>query len=207
MDVEECENTLEYWKEKYESLNEEFNEFQTDSQILEEELEKELKETKQELANLNQKYSMFQFDANNHKDRLEQDLASKHEKIEKLEQLNLELSKKDEYQVQAIRQLEQNLDDLERNNRNTLATISTLENQLADEIERNALLEADMDRQTELEAECQRLRDQARDINHELLRVKKKRDSKLDHPMARSRNESLNTSQKSNSPSIGFWVV
>merc|ERR1712157_197455 len=163
MDTDEID-----WKERYSELESEFNEFQDESKMLEEEMEKELNETKEQLKKVNDQFLRLKNDHENSQDRLTTQVRNLQEKTAKLESSNNDLINKDLFNQSAIRKLEQSVDDLDRAKRQALATICTLENQLADELERNALLEADMDQQKELEAECQRLREQAKDLSDDL---------------------------------------
>lgn len=164
------------WQERYSELENEFNEFQDESKMLEEEMEKELTETKEEFKKLNNKYLRLTNDHEESQNRLSKQVKELQDKVSRLEKNNHDLTNKDLFSQSAIRKLEQSVDDLDRAKRQALATICTLENQLADELERNALLEADMDQQKELEVECQRLREQARDLSDDLARQREKQE-------------------------------
>ena len=171
MDTDEID-----WKERYSELESEFNEFQDESKMLEEEMEKELNETKEQLKKITDQFLRLKNDHENSQDRLTTQVRNLQEKTAKLESSNNDLINKDLFNQSVIRKLEQSVDDLDRAKRQALATICTLENQLADELERNALLEADMDQQKELEVECQRLREQAKDLSDDLARQREKQE-------------------------------
>lgn len=65
-------------------------------------------------------------------------------------------------QKQYIRQLEQVNDDLERSNRNALASVEDIEDRLNQVLEKNALLEVELYEKEELNVRVQRLKDEVR---------------------------------------------
>ena len=67
-----------------------------------------------------------------------------------------------------IRELEQKNDDLERTNRCAMFSLGDFESKLNDALERNAILESELDEKDELAETVQRLRDEARDLKQEL---------------------------------------
>lgn len=67
-----------------------------------------------------------------------------------------------------VRELEQTNDDLERTKRNTVQSLDDFESRLNQEMERNALLEHELDEKDTLHAMVQRLKDETRDLRHEL---------------------------------------
>jgi len=71
-----------------------------------------------------------------------------------------------------VRQLEQKNDDLEKHYRASQASIDDFEAQLNGVIERNVLLESELDEKEHLKALVQRMRDETRDLRSE-LNVKK----------------------------------
>lgn len=74
---------------------------------------------------------------------------------------------KDEMQ-RYIRELEQKNDDLERNYRCAVFSLGEFETKLNEALERNAILESELDEKDELAETVQRLRDEARDLKQEL---------------------------------------
>ena len=76
-------------------------------------------------------------------------------------------SVKDEMQ-RYIRELEQKNDDLERNYRCAMFSLDEFESKLEHAVERNALLESELDEKNQLAETVQRLRDEARDLKQEL---------------------------------------
>ena len=67
-----------------------------------------------------------------------------------------------------IRELEQKNDDLERTNRCAMFSLGEFESKLNEALERNAILESELDEKDELSEAVQRLRDEARDLKQEL---------------------------------------
>lgn len=67
-----------------------------------------------------------------------------------------------------IRALEQKNDDLERTNRCAMFSLGEFEAKLNEALERNAILESELDEKDELAETVQRLRDEARDLKQEL---------------------------------------
>jgi len=193
MDTEET-NSLESWKQKYEALKEEFDDFRETSAEFEAELDLEIKDQCNQILELTKRYDQHKLETDLYKERIEKQASEQERNLVRLNNQNEEYSGRNNFLTSAVRQLEQNVDDLDRAKRNFLETIATLEYQLANEYERNALLEADVDQRKELEIECQRLRDQARDLDQDRLR-EKKRASVLG-------NGSLGYSSSSNSKSV-----
>lgn len=68
-----------------------------------------------------------------------------------------------------IRELEQSNDDLERARRALGASLEDFEAQLNQQIERNVLLENEVSEKEELECLVQRMKEEARDLRHELI--------------------------------------
>lgn len=94
--------------------------------------------------------------------------ASSHKQISHLQEESAKLkSVKDEMQ-RYIRELEQKNDDLERNYRCAMFSLDEFESKLEHAVERNALLESELDEKNQLAETVQRLRDEARDLKQEL---------------------------------------
>ena len=94
--------------------------------------------------------------------------ASSHKQISHLQEETAKLkSVKDEMQ-RYIRELEQKNDDLERNYRCAMFSLDEFESKLEHAVERNALLESELDEKNQLAETVQRLRDEARDLKQEL---------------------------------------
>ena len=94
--------------------------------------------------------------------------SSSHKQISHLQEESAKLkSVKDEMQ-RYIRELEQKNDDLERNYRCAMFSLDEFESKLEHAVERNALLESELDEKNQLAETVQRLRDEARDLKQEL---------------------------------------
>lgn len=89
-------------------------------------------------------------------------IAQLQKKLEEITDLNEQLSSH-------IRDLEQSNDDLERAKRHLDSTLQDFDLKLNEQIERNELLESEIGEKEELHAVIQRLKDEARDLRHELL--------------------------------------
>jgi nuclear distribution protein NudE len=119
-----------------------------------------------------------------------------------ISQLQEELAKlkavKDEMQ-KYIRELEQKNDDLERTNRCAMFSLGEFESKLNDALERNAILESELDEKDELAETVQRLRDEARDLKQELAvrQQKNQKDSSQTPIQIRATRSSLSTTMDS----------
>lgn len=169
---------IAYLKQKLEESQTEFQEFQESSRDLEAEYETQIKQLEikdRESQNL----------INRLEDELDQ-LRSRYNSYTNDTQLKL-----NEYQQQIseyttinerlttyIRELEQSNDDLERARRALAASLEDFEAQLNQQIERNVLLENEVSEKEELECIVQRLKEEARDLRHELVVNKNFADSK-----------------------------
>ncbi|CAF0713895.1 unnamed protein product [Brachionus calyciflorus] len=162
------ENSVLFWKQKYEELSIHFDEYQKSSRDFEQELEAELKQCEEEIKEL--KNQNHRLNVNNEllKEKLaEMNLGTQRQ----ISQLQGDLAQckavKDEMQ-KYIRELEQKNDDLERTNRCAMFSLGEFEAKLNEALERNAILESELDEKDELAETVQRLRDEARDLKQEL---------------------------------------
>jgi len=191
------EEDLEYWKEKAIAAEEELKDHQETSAELEAELERELKEKEDQLKTWQQKFSSLDTESERTIERLTNQFGESSVRLERFEKDYSALCKTSDYQASCIRELEQSVDDLERAKRQALATISVLENDLADQMENCAILEADLEQKAKLEDECQRLRDQARDLDND-LNVEKKKKTSFNDLIATAHQNSVRESNKNN---------
>merc|ERR1712224_935630 len=134
--------------------------------LLQQELEAQLEQTEIDLKEKTKKYNAIFIDYKNYKDKMEPTVRENLVLIEKLQTENFDYLNRHKFNMTVQTKLEQNISDLEDFKRQAMTTIATLENRIADEYERNALLEADVELKKDLEVECQRYRDQARDLAH-----------------------------------------
>lgn len=163
------EEEILFLRKKLDETQTEFLEFQESSRELEIEYETQVKQLEQknndystqlaklELENdqLKSKYSIY---ANETQHKLNE----YQEQMTGLQALNTRLSS-------YIRELEQNNDDLERARRALAASLEDFEYQLNQQIERNVLLENEVTEKEELECIVQRLKEESRDLKHELI--------------------------------------
>ncbi|XP_038064193.1 nuclear distribution protein nudE homolog 1-A-like [Patiria miniata] len=166
---------LAYWKKladdyrkNWEEAKEELDEFQISSQELEAELETQLESAEGKVKELTVAKERLQNEADILKEKLEH---SQNEYLRQINELQDELA-----QIKAIREelskyireLEQHNDDLERAKRTTVTSLEDFEARLNLAIERNAFLENELDEKESLEVTVQRMKDEARDMAHEL---------------------------------------
>ena len=162
------ENTIEFWKTKYEDLNGQFDEFQKSSREFEAELEHELHKCEDEIKELKARNHRLSVDNESVKQKLGEMNVSTHRQIAALQEECAKVKAvKDEMQ-KYIRELEQKNDDLERTNRCAMFSLGEFETKLNEALERNAILESELDEKDELAETVQRLRDEARDLKQEL---------------------------------------
>lgn len=167
---------INYWREKaeeykrnWEMEREDFRDFQISSKELEGELETQLEQAEKKNDELKAALERLSIELENTTSRYESTTASQNRQLTSLqEELNSLRSEKTQQQLY-IRQLEQTNDDLERSKRTALASVEDFENSLNKLIERNALLEGELDEKQELLESVQRLKDEVRDLNQELV--------------------------------------
>lgn len=94
--------------------------------------------------------------------------SSTQKQISKLQDELAECKSLKEEMQKYIRELEQKNDDLERTNRCAMFSLGEFEAKLNEALERNAILESELDEKDELAEAVQRLRDEARDLKQEL---------------------------------------
>ncbi|XP_053327791.1 nuclear distribution protein nudE homolog 1 isoform X2 [Spea bombifrons] len=166
---------IEYWqrlameyRKSSEDARESLQEFQETSQEYEAELEAQLQQVETRNRDL--------FSENN---RLRAELESIKEKYEKQHSANyMQMSTLEGELTQTkacldqlqkyIRELEQANDDLERAKRATIMSLEDFEKRMNEAIEKNAILESELDEKENLQVSVQRLKDEARDLRQEL---------------------------------------
>lgn len=156
------------YKDSYECVKEELEEFQTSSHELEFELESQLTRAENKNKELTVTNSKLQTEVENLKEKLEKLQLSSYRQVSELEtELTTVQSYGDRLQ-KYIRELEQTNDDLERAKRAAVVSLEDFEARLNQAIERNAFLESELDEKENLVVCVQRLKDEARDLRHEL---------------------------------------
>lgn len=191
------ENTIEYWKEKYEELNAQYDDFQKSSHEFERELELQLEQAEDKMRKLENENLRFKVDNENMKTKLNELNTSTHKQISQLQE---ELAKfravKDEMQ-KYIRELEQKNDNLEQTNRCAMFSLGEFESKLNEALERNSILEMELDDKDELAETVQRLRDEARDLKQEIA-VRQQKAQKELHNQSCQINDTLIISNANN---------
>ncbi len=149
-------------------MNTQFDEYQRHSYELENELELQLKHSDEKIKDLETKNNRLVLDNDTLKSKLNELNVGTHKQISQLQEDVAKLKAvKDEMQ-KYIRELEQKNDDLERTNRCAMFSLGEFESKLNEALERNAILESELDEKDELAETVQRLRDEARDLKQEL---------------------------------------
>lgn len=156
------------YKESYESVKEELEDFQASSQELEVELEAQLNQTENKNRELKSLNSRLQADVENLQEKLLKLQSVSEKQTSDLETQLVEAKAYVERMQAYIQRLEQTNDDLERAQRATVVSLEDFEVRLNQAIERNAFLESELDEKENLVVNVQRLKDEARDLRHEL---------------------------------------
>ncbi|XP_025087747.1 nuclear distribution protein nudE-like 1 isoform X2 [Pomacea canaliculata] len=155
-------------KQDLEETKEEFEEYQISSRELECELEAQLKQIEKRNKELEANCGRLQTEVESLREKLDKLQNTSHKKAAELEdELAQVTAYKDELQ-KYIRELEQANDDLERAKRATVVSLEDFELRLNQAIERNAFLESELDDKETLLETVQRLKDEARDLKHEI---------------------------------------
>ncbi|CAL8101217.1 unnamed protein product [Calicophoron daubneyi] len=165
----------DYWRQKaeeyrqqLEDAREELEDFQVSSRELELELETQLDQLEKrnnELVLLSEKLTSERDDYRNRVENSQSHLSTE------VTQLQEELTKHKEEREKMhryIRELEQTNDDLERSKRAAVVSLEDFESRLNQAIERNAILENELDEKEDLMVTVQRLKDETRDLRQEL---------------------------------------
>ncbi|XP_065193768.1 nuclear distribution protein nudE-like 1-A isoform X2 [Sycon ciliatum] len=170
------EATVEYWKNRAEDFEEkllanqvEFEEYQESSAALEAELEAQLQLDEKKISDLQGRNVRFEQDNHNLQDKLECLNRKSQQHIEQLECEVQRLSVQCQTVQNYTRELEQTNDDLDRAQRATVQSLTDFEVRLNAALERNALLEGELDEKEDLLVMVQRLKDESRDMQQELF--------------------------------------
>lgn len=160
-----------YWKNlaqqlhrRKEDTERELEEFQEHSQLLEKELEASLEQAEKTNRELRQRNIRLATEVEQLRTRLDQqtsDCAMFQGKAQ-------DLQAQHDHLLKYIRELEQKNDDLERAHRINRVTEEEIEAKLNSAIEKNALLESELDEKEGLKVIVQRLMDEIRDLKQEI---------------------------------------
>ncbi|KAF1801551.1 hypothetical protein V8B55DRAFT_1471814 [Mucor lusitanicus] len=144
------------------------DEFQVSSRELEEELEKELQTTEKAYNDLKSRCEHFKRDADDWKSKYTE---SKHEQNIAMVQMQREIdilrATEDSFRKKVL-ELELDNDDLERTERAATSSLTDLEMKLNKAIERNVILENEIQTKDNLTEQTQRLKDELNEVNQEL---------------------------------------
>ncbi|KAK2919358.1 nuclear distribution protein nudE homolog 1-like [Channa argus] len=179
------EEEVGFWKkqatihqQRADESQEELQEFQQMSRDYEAELETELKQCEGRNKELLLDNSRLQLELENMKEKFEAQHSEALRHISTLEEDLGETKAVRDHLQKYIRELEQANDDLERTKRATIMSLEDFEQRMNHVIERNAFLESELDEKENLLESVQRLKDEARDLRHELaVRHKERRSS------------------------------
>ncbi|XP_046686645.1 nuclear distribution protein nudE-like 1-A isoform X1 [Homalodisca vitripennis] len=162
------EEEVEYWRRKCEETDREAEEYRESCQMIEKELEMSLEQAEQQVRELRSKCNRLQFENENLREKVEH---SQQEKVSQILELQEEVAQsrtREEHYRKYIRELEQKNDDLERAQRAMYVSLEEFETKLNASIERNVLLESELDEKESLKVMVQRLKDEARDLKQEI---------------------------------------
>lgn len=166
-------NDAAYWRKKAEELERELEDFRESSQMLEKELETSLEQSEKTIKELRLKNNSLQLENDTLKDKYDLLMRTTETQVSELEEETNQWHKREEEYVKYVRELEQKNDDLERSQRAMYTSLGEFETKLNYALERNVLLESELDEKETLKTMVQRLKDEARDLRQE-VQVKEK---------------------------------
>lgn len=189
-----AEDTVEYWraqaekyKKNYEATQEELEEFQVQSRELEQELETQLSQLEKKNKDANIANELLTRERDSLRDRLESSQSDSVKQLTRLEEQLARVTQHRDELTRYIRELEQTNDDLERAKRNVSAMVEDFERRMNETLERNALLESELDEKETLQDCIQRLKEETRDLRQEItvreIKDKEKETSGSDNSM------------------------
>ncbi|GFN79843.1 nuclear distribution protein nude homolog 1 [Plakobranchus ocellatus] len=167
-EVQYWRDLAEKYKQELEETKEELEEFQVSSHELEKELETQLQHEEKKSKELVSANSRLQNECDQLREKLQKLQGDSHKRMTELED---NLAKVDGHKKELqkyIRELEQDNDDLERAKRATIVSLEDFEQRLNQALERNVLLESELDEKGQLLDTVQRLKDEARDLKQEI---------------------------------------
>lgn len=165
------DDEIQYWMDlahqmhqRKEDVERELEEFQENSQMLEKELETTLEQTEKTNRELRQRNTRLATEVEQLRARLDQQTAD----CTRFQTQTQDFQVQHEQLVKYIRELEQKNDDLERAQRVNMVTEEEIEAKFNLAIEKNALLESELDEKEGLKVIVQRLMDEIRDLKQEI---------------------------------------
>ncbi|KAH7106710.1 hypothetical protein BKA62DRAFT_213581 [Auriculariales sp. MPI-PUGE-AT-0066] len=167
------------WRAKYfevaDMLSEtrhELDDFQHSSKELEEELERELERTERAQEDLKNKAARAESEREDWKSRF-MTLQTQHNTTTTSLQRELDTLRQTHHGLKSqMRELEIGNDDLEGRERAVASSLADLESRYSKVLEEKILLEQELLDKASLEEECQRLKDDVRDLNEEVFVLK-----------------------------------
>uniref|UniRef100_H2ZKZ3 NUDE domain-containing protein n=1 Tax=Ciona savignyi TaxID=51511 RepID=H2ZKZ3_CIOSA len=170
-----AEEKADYWESEATRFEEmtlevqlELQEFRECSQEIEKELEAQLEQHEKLTKDLRQQNTTLTFEYEALKERYEKQQAERFRQVSDLQTEISKLTVANTELTKDVRELEQKNDDLERTNRVIIVSLEDFDHRLNQAYERNAFLESELDEKDSLSVTVQRLRDEARDLHHEL---------------------------------------
>ncbi|KAL2740483.1 nuclear distribution protein nudE-like 1-B isoform X1 [Vespula squamosa] len=165
------DDEIQYWMDlahqmhqRKEDVERELEEFQENSQMLEKELETSLEQAEKTNRELRQRNTRLATEVEQLRTRLDQQTAD----CAMFQSQAQDLQLQHEQLMKYIRELEQKNDDLERAHRVNRVTEEEIEAKFNLAIEKNALLESELDEKEGLKVIVQRLMDEIRDLKQEI---------------------------------------
>ncbi|XP_076183008.1 nuclear distribution protein nudE [Ptiloglossa arizonensis] len=159
------DDEIQYWMDlahqihrRKEDIERELEEFQENSQLLEKELEVSLEQAEKANRELRQRNTRLATEVEQLRTRLDQQTAD----CAMFQGKAQDLQSQHDHLLKYIRELEQKNDDLERAHRINRVTEEEIEAKLNSAIEKNALLESELDEKEGLKVIVQRLMDEIR---------------------------------------------
>lgn len=163
------EDEIIFLRKRLEEYQTELEEFQESSRELEAELEAQLAQSEKRNQELLSQNIRLQNENESIKAKFAKLSIESQNQILELQKELGEVSSINERLSRYIRELEQSNDDLERAKRALDASLADFDLRLNQQIERNVLLENEIGEKEELQVVIQRLKDEARDLRHELM--------------------------------------
>ncbi|KAJ1726475.1 NADH:ubiquinone oxidoreductase [Coemansia biformis] len=166
---------LAYWRnasyalrDQLENKEVELAEYMAESSELEAELESEIKRVEAANAELRAKNERYKFEIAELKEKYQSAQLKAGEDLESIERELQFVRSQQEYYKSRTRELEQDNDDLERNERAAKSTLQAMETRLSRAMEENSHLLGEAETKKMLADEVQRLKDELKDLNLEL---------------------------------------
>ncbi|KAF7255201.1 hypothetical protein EG68_07604 [Paragonimus skrjabini miyazakii] len=156
------------YKQGLDEVREELDDFQASSKELEYELETQLKQLEKQNHELILLTEKLTSERDHYREKVESGYSTLSQEVERLQEELTVYKRENEKQQRYIREIEQINDDLERAKRAAVVSLEDFESQLNKAIERNAILENELDEKEDLIVTVQRLKEETRDLHQEL---------------------------------------